>query len=566
MELHPHEIKILKSLKKRSSPEDIAKKSGLEISAIMRASSWLATKGLVKIEEKIIEEISLGNEGIVFFMGDDLINGQLYERKIIDAMYLFRVPTEFETDLKEAIISDELKNIFETNKKPLSESATIKKVEGGWQIVNERKIYFIGRENEELKTYKGELNISELKSGEFDIGLGVGWLKKKNLAIVEKGKITLIRTNKTEDEKLLKLLKELKKDEEVLTSDDLTPEQKEGLELLKTRQDVIKISERKKIWLSPTQQGMEIAGKTDVGESISQLTPELLISGKWKKKKFRAYDIGIYVNPRYPAKRHPLQKVLDEIREICMRMGFEEVNGPMVESAFWNFDALFQPQDHPARDMHDTFYLKQPAKVEIPGWDEFKQTIKETHERGWKTGSIGWDYEWDEKIAQKSLLRTHTTSVSARYLSELTEDRLPVKIFSIDKNFRNESIDYKHLPEFYQVEGIVVDKNVNFRNLLGILKQFYDDLGFKVRFRPAYFPYTEPSLEVEAWVESRGEWIELGGAGIFRPEVVQPLLGFECPVLAWGLGLDRLVALKLGLEDIRELYRCDLDWLRKNMA
>lgn len=211
----------------------------------------------------------------------------------------------------------------------------------------------------------------------------------------------------------------------------------------------------------------------------------------------------------------------------------------------------------------DTFYLKNPQSIEIPKFDKLKERIRETHESGWTTGSRGWGGEWDEKVAKKVLLRTHTTSVTARYLAAITKDDLPAKVFCIGKVFRNEAIDYKHLPEFYQVEGIVAGEEVNFKNLLGILKHFYDEMGFeKIRFRPAYFPYTEMSVEPEAYFESRGEWIELGGAGIFREEVVKPLLGFSCPVLAWGLGLDRVIAMKLGLEDIRDLYRDDLDWLR----
>jgi len=274
--------------------------------------------------------------------------------------------------------------------------------------------------------------------------------------------------------------------------------------------------------------------------------------------------VDIYVNPKFPAKRHPLVVFIESIREIFVGMGFCEISGPLVESAFWNFDSLFVPQDHPARDMHDTFYLKNPKEISIYKFDEFRDNVKKTHENGWITGSNGWGYKWSEDIAKKPLLRTHTTTVTARYLSKLKKDDLPSKVFCIGKTFRNEAIDYKHLPEFYQVEGIVVDENANFRNLLGILREFYDEMGFKLRFRPAYFPYTEMSVEPEVYIEERNEWIEMGGAGIFRPEVVIPLLGFECPVLAWGLGLDRLVALKLGLSDIRELYISDLEWLRKS--
>ncbi|MFH1788198.1 MAG: phenylalanine--tRNA ligase subunit alpha [Candidatus Altiarchaeota archaeon] len=298
---------------------------------------------------------------------------------------------------------------------------------------------------------------------------------------------------------------------------------------------------------------------------MSQLTPEMISSGEWRNAKFRKYDVSVYVKPTFPVKKHPLTVELERVRRIFISMGFTEIKGPYVESAFWNFDALFTAQDHPVREMHDTFYLSNPKKVDIPGFEELRDKISATHENGWTTGSTGWQYKWDAKASEKTILRTHTTAVTARHLAKLSEDDLPCKVFSLGKTFRNETVDYKHLPEFYQVEGIVVDKNATFAHLLGVLKEFYDQMGFKeVRFRPAYFPYTEMSVEPEVYFEDKGEWIELGGAGIFRPEVVKPLLGFDCPVLAWGLGVDRVVALKLGLNDIRSLYVSDLDWLRKN--
>ncbi|ODS36434.1 hypothetical protein BEH94_01325 [Candidatus Altiarchaeales archaeon WOR_SM1_SCG] len=495
MELHPHEIKILKVLNEESSPEIISEKSGLDLDAVMRASSWLSTKNLIKIERKFTDEISLDVEG------NDYAESGLPERKIINL---------------------------------ISDSAAIDEIAAG----------------------KKEKNIA------------LGWLRRKGLAKIEKinGKLTITVLNKNEtcDEKLLKLLKEKEK----LIYDELSPELREGFELLKQRQNVIKIKEKKEICLIPTEEGIKSGEKLKTGKiktSISQLTPEMLKNRGWKDKTFRHYDAEIYIKPKYPAKKHPLRRVIDEIRAIFLEMGFKEITGNFVESAFWNFDALFQPQDHPARDMHDTFYLKNPESIEISKFDELKDKVGETHENGWKTGSTGWKYKWSPDVARQTLLRTHTTAVTARYLSKLNKNSLPAKVFCIGKTFRNEAIDYKHLPEFYQVEGIVADENANFKNLLSILKIFYKEMGFeKVRFRPAYFPYTEMSVEPEIYFEEKGEWMELGGAGIFRPEVVMPLLGFDCPVLAWGLGLDRVVALKLGLNDIRDLYISDLKWLRES--
>ncbi len=489
-ELHPHEIKILKELDKKSTPDEIAKKAGMPLDAVMRASSWLNTKNLVGIEEKITEEIILDREGILY------AEKGLPERRLIDA-------------------AGAQKSLADLKKK-FSESET---------------------------------------------NIALGWLNRKKQATLEKGIIRIVNREKTADEKLLERLKQKGK----INSSELDAELRTGLDLLKKRKEVIKVAERKSIWLIPTPEGIKL-GKSGIEETISQLTSEMLVSGEWKGKKFRPYDPGIYVKPEYPAKRHPLQRLIAEIRGMFSDMGFKEIRGNMVQSAFWNFDALFQPQDHPARDMHDTFYLKTPKRIEIPDYAKYRDAIKEAHENGGDTGSIGWGYKWSEEVARKVVLRTHTTAVTCRYLSTLKKKDIPSKVFCVGKVFRNEAVDYKHLPEFYQVEGIVVDENANFRNLLGILKEFYDRMGSKVRFRPGYFPYTEMSVEPEVYIEERGEWVELGGAGIFRPEVVKPLLGYDCPVLAWGLGLDRVVALKLGLKDIRDLYISDLESLKASKA
>jgi len=488
MELHPNEIKILKVLRKRSKVDEISRKTSLDLDAVNRTLSWLSTKGLVKIEERIIEVVSLGKEGEIY------VETALPERRIIK---------------------------------------------------------IIGKHGD-FQQLTGKLNKDE-------ITIGLGWLKRKNLGTFSKGKIKILKKEKTGDEKLLELLKKKGKIEVT----DLTPELKEGLQLLKRRKNVVKISEKKMVWAIPTEKGLKTGKIAKVEKKISQLTPQIIKTGKWREGTFRPYDVDIFVKQEYSAKKHPLQRLIDRIREIFIAMGFKEIKGPLVESSFWNFDALFVPQDHSARDMHDTFYLKNPKHIEIPLFKKFKERIRDTHEHGWTTGSTGWEYKWDEKLAKLPLMRTHTTAVTCKYLTQLKKKDLPAKVFCIGKTFRNEAIDYKHLPEFYQVEGIVVDENANFRNLLGILDEFYHKMGFKVRFRPAFFPYTEMSVEPEIYIEKKG-WIELGGAGIFRPEVVKPLLGFDCPVLAWGLGLDRVVALSLGLDDIRDLYISDMDWLRKS--
>jgi len=394
------------------------------------------------------------------------------------------------------------------------------------------------------------------------INIALGWLKRKQMADFKKTDkgifIKILNTRETPDEILLKKIGNITVIEENLSDDE-----KKSLSMLKQRK-ILDIKEKKEIFVSLTDNGEEVKKTlSNQTEEISQISVEMLTSKSWKNKNFRKYDINVYVTPDYPAKIHPLRRLINEIKEIFIGMGFTEVNGTLIESAFWNFDCLFQPQDHPARDMQDTFYLKN-FQGDIEKYDELKEKIKKIHETG-GNGSCGWGGIWKEEEAKKFLLRTHTTAVSAHILSRLTKKDLPTKVFTIGKVFRNEAIDFKHLPEFYQVEGIIVDENANFRNLLSVLEDFYSAMKFKkIRFRPGYFPYTEMSIEPEIYLEEKKQWMELGGAGIFRPEVVAPLLGFECPVLAWGLGLDRIVALKLGLNDIRDMYISNIEWLKKS--
>jgi phenylalanyl-tRNA synthetase alpha chain len=261
-----------------------------------------------------------------------------------------------------------------------------------------------------------------------------------------------------------------------------------------------------------------------------------------------------------PAKVHPLQKILQETRVAFLEMGFTEVVSPEVESAFWDFDALFQPQDHPARDMQDTFYVARPASMSLPPADVV-QKVRETHEHGGATGSRGWGYRWEEDRAKDVVLRTHTTAATVRALA--SDPRPPRKVFCVGKVFRNEAISFKHLPEFHQVDGIIIDEKASFVALLGLLKEFYRKMGFeRIRFKPAFFPYTEPSAEVYGYMPEKKQWIELGGSGVFRPEVTEPF-GCTVPVLAWGLGLERLAMLRYEVQDIRNLYWTDLDWLRR---
>jgi phenylalanyl-tRNA synthetase alpha chain len=309
------------------------------------------------------------------------------------------------------------------------------------------------------------------------------------------------------------------------------------------------------------------SGKLDDPVMLEELMERRLVIRKTVRQTFvqstgKPYvaESGFGINvpgPNAPVGRaHPVTRMTKKIKSIMLELGFTEMDGSIAESSFWNFDALFQPQDHPARELADTFYLE--GSVPLPDDKKLVERVRKAHEEGWK-------YKWEPKEAMRHVLRTHTTALSARYVSEI-KDKSPRKYFAIGRVFRNEATDYKHLAEFHQVEGIIAWEGAKFTDLLGVLREFYRKLGFeKIRFRPSFFPYTEPSLEIEVYFEERKQWMELGGAGIFRPEVSEPLAGIY-PVLAWGLSLERPLMLGLELDDIRTLYRNDLDFLQKSRS
>ena len=306
-------------------------------------------------------------------------------------------------------------------------------------------------------------------------------------------------------------------------------------------------------------EGLAIAKQgLDMREETGTLTRDQILSGAWKTVNLRRYDVAKLPKKAYPGKIHPYQRIIVEMREILLEMGFEELYGGIVQQSFWNFDALFQPQDHPAREMQDTFYLRETLPLP-PGYEK----VKAMHESGGETSSTGWGGVWKEEKAEQCVLRTHTTSVSIQHLAK--NPTPPVKAFCIGRVYRRETIDTTHLAEFEQLEGIVMDEGVTFGNLLGILREFYHRMGFEgVRFKPSYYPYTEPSLDAEVYVDGIG-WIEMGGAGVFREEVTAPL-GINYPVLAWGLGVSRIAMLRLGLKDLRYLHRSDVAFLRETPA
>lgn len=483
----------------------------------------------------------------------------------------------------------------EWNQKTLSEKTDINEdavmqtafmlaQKGLCEIKEEKKFYY--RLTEEGKEYaeKGlperraldflmgekEATVEDLRNafGE-SVNIAVNWLLKKNWARIEirgverfliPASIVQDELSSGVDEEILKIVNKGETEREILVSQVKLKEgeingfltQLISRNLLETYSSV-----ERKIML--TEAGKEVLSQgIAIEEEIAQLTPELIRTGSWKGRKFKQYDVNLPSKATFPAKIHPYQRILDRMRRIFTEMGFTEIKGELVQSAFWNFDALFVPQDHPARDMQDTFYLA--AKKPIEASEGLIRNVKQMHEHGGSLNSTGWGGEWRKELGEELLLRTHTTAITLSYLASHPEP--PVKVFCIDRVYRRETIDATHIPEFDQLEGIVMDRGVTFSNLLGLLATFYNKMGFpSIRFRPGYFPYTEPSVEVEVYMPERG-WLELGGAGVFREEVTNPI-GVKYPVLAWGLGIGRLAMISLGLTDIRDLYQSDMDWLRK---
>lgn len=444
------------------------------------------------------------------------------------------------------IITEKVRNYYTLAKKQVAQ-----------KDLPERRALRILKKHRGIADIKTLSKSSKLKPNEVQVA--IGWMKKKGwitlskkegmtiLEMTEKGKSAL--DSKGDDERIIELLGKGE-----LSEDDVD---KDVIKTLVSRQDLVK--ERSMVLRSVklTDSGKEIANKPlELKEQISQLTPELIHTGKWKEVELRKYDVEAFAPKVFLGAIHPMQRMILEVRDIFLQMGFTEIETDFVHSCFWNMDALFIPQDHPARDAQDTFYLREPARIKSD--EKWVEKIKEMHEQGGILPSKGWRYRWDVKEAEKAILRTHTTVNTIKHLS--LHPNPPVKVFSIGRVFRREALDSTHLPEFHQIEGIVMEEGANLKMLIGILTEFYKKLGFdKIRIRPGYFPYTEPSLEVE--IKFEGRWLEYGGAGIFRPEVTSPF-GVKHPVLAWGLGLERLVMLKYKLKDIRNLYFNDMDWLR----
>jgi len=372
----------------------------------------------------------------------------------------------------------------------------------------------------------GSRQMSELQ--ELDLNIALGKAREKNWVEIDSGEVYITEEG-----------------EKNLDTDPVKIRlEKENFSEKDSERGLVEEKSRKLRTLVLTDKGEEI----DINEVVEKFNVEASVK-----------------TPRI-GKKHFYKEITDYARRTWLEMGFEEMGGSFVVPSLLNFDALYTPQDHPAREMHDTFFLKNPEKADLSEYGDKVDHIKQTHKNGWKTGSTGYGRDWLEEEAAKNVLRTHTTAVSARRLHEIdiNEEELPKKLFIVGRNFRNETVDRTHLAGFIQTDGIVVGKDLNFKNLKGYISEFFERMGYeKFRIIPSYYPYTEMSAEVQVWDEEEEAWLGAGGSGLFRPEVVKPLLGFEATVLAWGLGVPRIAMKAAGIDDIRELYRNDIELLEE---
>ncbi|KAK9453621.1 tRNA synthetases class II core domain (F)-domain-containing protein [Dipodascopsis uninucleata] len=355
------------------------------------------------------------------------------------------------------------------------------------------------------------------------------------------------------------------------TADDLKtikmtgslPNAKELAELKKRKL----ISKTKQITFN-VDKGPEFA--LEIKKLETDLTSDMIQSGEWKSKSFKQYNFDAEGAPTLAGALHPLLKVREEFRQIFFSMGFTEMRtNKFVESGFWNFDTLFVPQQHPARDLQDTFYIKDPAEADEPEDKTYWNNVHRVHEEG-AYGSIGYRYPWSAKESLRLVLRTHTTAVSTHYLHELAKNPRPARFFSIDRVFRNEAVDATHLAEFHQIEGVIADYNLTLGDLIGFMDRFFKRMGVnKLRFKPAYNPYTEPSMEIFAWHDGLNKWIEIGNSGMFRPEMLEAMgLPPDLRVHGFGLSLERPTMIKYHLSNIRDLvgHKVSLDFIESNPA
>ncbi|MBI4439283.1 phenylalanine--tRNA ligase subunit alpha [Candidatus Woesearchaeota archaeon] len=496
--LHPLERQMLPLIEKHSKVSEIIAASGLSDTEANRAAQWLAGKSLINANEKYTETASLGTNGKKY------AEEGLPERRFLEAI----------KGTGKGLIADIRKN---------------------------------ARLSEE------ELNIC------------IGLLRKLGAIEIRKEANGLAAYMTEEGKKLqskgLEAEQLLKKKFPIDTS-TLTGREKTAVEQLRQRKDIIRIEPEKEVNVQLTELGRAANKEIKEGtgkDLIDRLTPQILRTGAWKNRLFRRYDLSIPAPKVYGGKKQHYRRFLEEVRAKFVALGFTEMSGPIVETEFWDMDALFMPQFHSARDIHDAYYVKEPKQsTSLPA--DIVARVKAAHEKG-TDGSRGWRYTFDTERTRRHILRTQDTAISPRVLSS-PELRIPGKYFQMVRCFRHDVIDATHLADFNQTGGFVIEEGISFRHLVGLLRLFAKEFANAddVKVVPAYFPFTEPSAALYAKHPEMG-WIELAGSGIFRPEMTHPL-GVKTPVIAWGVGVERLAMFRFGLKDIRDLFSHDLAFLR----
>ncbi|KAI1434594.1 phenylalanyl-tRNA synthetase alpha chain [Xylaria sp. CBS 124048] len=418
-------------------------------------------------------------------------------------------------------------------------------------------------------------------------GLAIADLEK---AIGDKT-VTKLGQGKAFKEKWISKGKDGKLVASVESIQDVTREQLKTIQTTGTCPDAKVLSELKKRKLVRIQKAISFTIKKgpkfalEIVKEETDLTDDMLANGSWKTATFKPYNFNALGANQRPGALHPLMKVRQEFRQIFFELGFEEMaTDRFVESGFWNFDALFVPQHHPARDLQDTFFISDPKLAEKPhaedendkkDYDTYWNNVRAVHENG-KFGSIGYRYSWQPEESLRLVLRTHTTAVSSAMLHKLASQRgpdgrpPPARYFSIDRVFRNESVDATHLAEFHQCEGVIADYNLTLGGLMDFMTIFFEKMGiYDLRFKPAYNPYTEPSMEIFSFHKGLNKLVEIGNSGMFRPEMLEAMgLPSDMKVYGWGLSLERPTMIKYKISNIRELlgHKVDLNFVERNPA
>ena len=507
--LHPLEIKVLLnySSSDKLTSEKLQKDLGYKEGHANQAFSWLGGKELVKVEERIPHTFYEITE-----CGVNLSKNGLIEERVVDFLK-------------------------KNGAKALPEIAS------GLGIENKDIGSAFGQLSKE-----GVLKMNEAKQAEY-----TGKELPARISVAS----SLLKKAEAEESKQL--------DSSTLSKDEIavmaTLAKKRG-----AADSPFKIVERETVIYSLCGNYKEVVDalkKSGItGNEIGELTPKMLESGEWKNGTFRRYNISIPPARVIPGRTNPYVQFLESVKDKLTSLGFQEFDGPLVETEFWNGDALFMPQFHAARDIHDVYRIKNPTHAKTIE-EPYLTNVANVHKNGGNTGSRGWNYEFDHEFTKRLILRSQGTVLSAH---QLHKAEIPGKYFGIARCFRYDKVDATHLNDFYQTEGIVLGKDVNLKTLLGFLEMFAKEIAgaTEVKYVPGYFPFTEPSVEVHIKHPVLG-WFELGGSGIFRPEVTRAM-GVDVPVLAWGIGIDRMALMALGLNDLRELFCEDIEKVRLRKA